>query len=262
MKLSLPRLVLLAICLSLLTACAGTYRAYIDTLSYAFSPPSDAELTLEQVRASASDLLYVRNGERPQAVMALAYIERGQQKWLSADKALLVLANGRIVRTSGFSHDLLYTSNLEADPLKLAVPELNRAQWRRLTDWQQGEYGYLIESDFIVGERELLTIEQQTVMTIKVTERARMETQSHFLRFDGEWQNEYWFAADSGLLLKTRQQVAPYAELMELLFISRFARSVAKQASAGVAAGPDKLTTHSKEFAMTERVITEREARL
>lgn len=227
MTLKLTFKIMLLTSVSLLTACAGTYRAYIDTLSYAFSPQVDAKLSLAQVHAATSDLLYIRNGERPQAVMALAYIENGQQKWVSADQALLVLAQGRIVKTAGLEHDLVYTSNLPSDPLNLTLAELNNARWHRLTDWQHGEYGYAIESDFRVGNSEQLTVEQQSLLTIKVVERARMVTEPNLLRFDREWQNEYWFAADSGVLVKSRQRVAPFAEKVELFFISRFAREVA-----------------------------------
>lgn len=225
------RSVLLLLSVSLLSGCAGTYRAYVDSLSYAFLTPNDTSLSLAQVQASTTDLLYVRNGKRPQAVMALAFIENDEQKWLSADEALIVLANGRIIRTAGLTHDLLFTSNTAADPLALPLTKLNHARWQRFTDWKHGEYGYVIESDFAVGVSEVLTIEQQSVATIKVTERARLVTAPHFLRFDREWQNEYWFAADSGLLLKSRQQVAPYTETVELIFISRFARAVSFETS-------------------------------
>lgn len=228
----LGRAVLLFLSCCIVAGCAGTYRAYIDTLSYAFSPPQDASLSLQSVAASASDLLYVRNGERPQAVMALAFIDNEQQKWLSADQALLVLDHGRIARTAGFSHDLLFTSNLAADPLKLTLAQLTAARWQRLTDWQHGEYGYEIDSDFMVAGNEVLTVEQYSVNTVKVIERARLATTPNFLRFDQQWQNEYWFAEDSGLLLKSRQQPAPYTDTMELFFISRFAREVAVNASA------------------------------
>lgn len=220
------RTVMLLLSLSLITGCAGTYRAYIDTLRYAFKTPADNSLLLADVQLSDSDLLYVRNGERPQVVMALAYIENGQQKWLSADQALLVLSNGRISRTDGFTYDLLFTSNLAADPLIRPLAKLNNARWQRMTDWQHGEYGYVIDSDFLIGATEQLTIENQSVTTVKVIERARLVTVPNFLRFDRNWQNEYWFAADSGILLKSRQQLAPYTDVIELLFISRFVRAL------------------------------------
>ena len=60
----------------------------------------------------------IKRGERAKAIMALAYIEAGQHKWISGDQAMLILEQGRIVRTLGFATNLIHLSDKSADPLK------------------------------------------------------------------------------------------------------------------------------------------------
>jgi hypothetical protein len=208
----------------LLTGCAGTYRAYIDTLSYAFSPPAGARLTLEQVNAASSDLMYLTHGERPQVVLALAFIEQGQQKWISADQVVVVIEQGRIVRTAGLKNDLLYLTNRGADPLKRLPAELFRADWLRLADWRQGEYGYQIRSEFKAAGQQDLQYFDKTIGTLVFEEYLDYPNQANFVGEATTWRNTYWFDRVSGLLLQSQQQLSPQAEPMRMTYISRINR--------------------------------------
>lgn len=214
----------------LLTGCAGTYRAYIDTLSYAFSPPSGAQLTFEQVNAASSDLLYLTHGERPQVVMALAFIEQGQQKWISADQVVVVIEQGRVVRTAGLKNDLLYLTNRGADPLKRLPTELFRADWLRLADWRQGEYGYQIRSEFKAAGQQDLAFFGKTITTLVFEEYLNYPNQPNFVGAKTSWRNTYWFDSASGVLLQSRQQLSPQAEPMLMTYISRINRSLKERA--------------------------------
>lgn len=62
------------------------------------------------MQQSDIDLISVKRGERPVAIMALAYLENDQHKWISRDKAMLTMEKGRIVRTLGLTENLLYLS--------------------------------------------------------------------------------------------------------------------------------------------------------
>lgn len=207
-----------------LSGCSGTYKAYRDTLSYAFTPPSDINFTLQQIETSAADLLYFRYGEQRQIALALAYIEHNQQKWVSADNAVVVLQHGRIVRTAGLPQNLLFVSASTEDPLTRGVTSLSGSSWQSLTDWQQDEYGYLVQSQFSQPQPETLVLLDHSFNVLKVTETLSYKNRPQFWRFDQQWQNEYWFEQSSGQLLKTRQQYAPFQPLTEMVFISRAAR--------------------------------------
>ncbi|MBV2127770.1 YjbF family lipoprotein [Arsukibacterium indicum] len=217
---------ILVLSVILLTGCAGTYRAYIDTLSYAFSPQVGAQLTLDQVNAASSDLLYLSHGERPQVVLALAFIEQGQQKWISADQVVMVIEQGRVVRTAGLQNDLLNLTNRGADPLKRLPAELFRADWLRLADWRQGEYGYQIRSEFkAVGQQDLQYF-GKTISTLVYEEYLDYPNQANFVGAETSWRNTYWFDSVSGMLLQSQQQLSPQAEPMLMTYISRINRAL------------------------------------
>lgn len=210
-------------------ACSGTYRAYLDTISYALSASPDTELSLDHIIASPSDLLYVRYGERAQVVMALAFIEQGQHKWVSADNVVLTMEQGRLVRTQGLANDMLYLSNRVADPLKRLPAELFRAEWVRLVDWHAGEYGYQVRSEFKrLGEQQLLFFETR-FNTVVFEEQVDYPNQSHFVVLNRQWRNIYWFDAVTGTLLQSQQQLMPESEPILMTYVSRISRLLEAQ---------------------------------
>ena len=207
-----------------LTACAGTYHSYIDNLQLAFAKADDVTLSLTEVINAPSDLLSVKHGDRAVAAMALHSIEAGQHKWISADNALLVMQQGRLVRTLGFSNDLLYLTNTIADPLRNHDKISADSNWLRLADWQAGEYGYALRSRFEVIPGQTLEFFQQPLQTTLVVEHVQYDNKSAYLRFDGQWQNRFWFDTASGTLIKSEQRLAPFWQPLSMTYISRIAR--------------------------------------
>ena len=225
----MPRLRLLisVFLLSLLSACSGTYRAYKTMYDVALAASEDVTLNYGAIIKAKHDYLYVRRGDRPQAAMALRYIEQQQLKWISADNSMLITSNGRIVRTIGLENDLLHLTNKAADPL-LQPFTINAASgWLRLADWQLGEYGYQIRSQFQIESGHSLAFFGHELPVIKVTETLRYENDANFVRFDATWQNIFWLEAKSGEVLKTQQQLQPGAEVFELTFITEASRQLA-----------------------------------
>ncbi|MBU1309315.1 MAG: YjbF family lipoprotein [Gammaproteobacteria bacterium] len=220
-----------------LSACSGTYNSYLDTLQLAFTTPDDVELSLQQVREARSDLMYVRHGERSQAAMALLRLEAGQHKWVSADNALLIMQQGRIVRTVGFSNDLLYLTNTQADQLRQPEAINPAIEWLRLADWQNGEYGYALSSRFSVQPNQPLRYFGHSFNTTQITEQVSYVSPANYLRLDKQWQNTFWFDSQTGTLLKSVQQLAPFAERFEMTYISRIARLIPADAVTADAGG-------------------------
>lgn len=216
-----------------LTGCAGTYSSYLDTLKLAFASSEDVSLTLQQVRSAPSDLLYVRHGERSQAAMALLRLEAGQHKWVSADNALLIMEQGRIVRTVGFSNDLLHLSNTQADQIRQPDAINADSRWLRLADWQNGEYGYVLESRFNVQPNQNVAFFGHEINTTLIIEQVSYNSKANYLRFDQQWQNYFWFDTASGTLIKSEQQLAPFTERLEMTYISRIARLLPQTVAQG-----------------------------
>ncbi|HEY0924892.1 YjbF family lipoprotein [Rheinheimera pacifica] len=221
---ALVKTVFSGIMLLTLTACAGTYNSYIDTLKLAFAKAENVELSLAEVLKAPSDLLYVQHGDRATAAMALYKVENGQHKWISADKAMLVMEQGRIVRTLGFSNDLLHLTNTAGDPIRNLKSIRPDTSWLRLADWHGGEYGYSLRSHFEVRPAQELEFFQQTLTTTLVIEHIKYEDKANYLRFDGRWQNHFWYDSKTGTLIKSEQVLAPFWQPITMTYISRIAR--------------------------------------
>ncbi|MCB5226049.1 YjbF family lipoprotein [Alishewanella sp. 16-MA] len=209
-----------------LTACSGTYRTYVEMFELALKPKPDAVLSFSELTSDNPDYLYAKLGDQPRSVMGLLFIEQDQFKWTSANQVILVTEQGRVVRTAGLENDLVYTSNTIADPVKTGA--FANTSWGRMLDWEAGEYGYVVKSNFTVTENQFLTFFGQKVKVRKVVETLNYDNPSVYWRFDGVWQNVFWFDQASGKLLQSHQQLAPGMQPLELVFISEVARQLRK----------------------------------
>lgn len=204
---------------SLLSACAGpagTYKVYWDSITTAFSTPADAEISRAQVQASRYGLLMVKPGDAPRAVMALAYLEHGQYKWISADDAMLITEHGRVVKSLNLTDDLLFTAASEVDPLSLDINTLIKgASWQRQLDFAKDrQHDIIARSDFRFQGEESISVLQQNYTTYVVAEHVTFGTDEHSLT------NMYWFNKANGKLLRSIQQPSPSWPVFELTFLS------------------------------------------
>lgn len=203
-----------------LAACSGTPGILYSDIKTAFNVPKDVELSFEQVKDSPYDILYLRINDQARISMVLAFLEHGQHKWVSADSALLIVEQGRVVRTQDFPAELLYTTNTAQDPLRLGPDQLvSAAPWLRLTDWRSGS-GYAVQSYFTEQEPELLEVLQRQRQVRVFTEHVAFDKQNT------SFTNTFWFDAASGLLLKSRQQLFPGGTILELTHLSPLVRYI------------------------------------
>jgi hypothetical protein len=207
--------------------CSGTYHAYYQTLKIAFAKQDNAKITTLQVQQSEIDVISVKRGERPTAIMALAYLENDQHKWVSSDNVMLVMEKGRIIRTLGLEENLLYSSSSDLDPLKsLPHPPKHQPEpltWSRIIDRTGDEYGYPIESIFSQASPDTVQALNLKIEAILYLETLNYEAPANYLRFNNSWQNHFWFAK-SGELIKSIQKVSPLSESLEITYLSRIAR--------------------------------------
>jgi hypothetical protein len=209
------------------SACSGTYHAYYQTLKIAFSDKSDAKMTLVEVQQSSVDVISVRRGERPSVIMALAYIENGQHKWVSSDKAMFVIDKGRLIRTIGLNKNLLYSSSTDIDPLK-SLPHKTmyvsqKQKWIRTVDQTDDEYGYSIESTFNDAIQDSVQALNLDIETILYVENIIYKVPTDYIRISKNWKNYYWYAK-SGEMIKSIQMTSPLSEALEITYLSRIAR--------------------------------------
>ncbi|MFT4790293.1 MAG: hypothetical protein ACI95X_003140 [Paraglaciecola sp.] len=216
-----------ALILIFTSACSGTYHAYYQTLKIAFSDKSDAKITLVEVQQSSVDVISVRRGERPSVIMALAYIENGQHKWVSSDKAMFVIDKGRLIRTIGLNKNLLYSSSTDIDPLKslphktMYVPQ--KQKWIRTVDQTDDEYGYSIESSFNDAIQDSVQVLNLDIDAILYVENLIYKVPTDYIRINKNWKNYYWYTK-SGEMIKSIQMTSPLSEALEITYLSRIAR--------------------------------------
>jgi hypothetical protein len=216
-----------ALILTLTSACSGTYRAYYQTFKIALAAQKGAEKTFTEVQQSTVDLISVKRGAQPDAILALAYIESGQHKWVSADHSMLVIENGRIIRSLGLTDNLLYLSNTKNDPLR-HLPNIlkdppQKQIWSRIADRTGDEYGYPIESSFSRAQKKTIEALGLNIETVSFSETVNYKAPSNYLRPQNNWKNQYWFAKN-GELIKSIQKFSPLSEPLEITYLSRIAR--------------------------------------
>lgn len=216
-------LFVISVILLLASSCSGTHNTYYRTIKLAITRPADANVTLEETESSPSDLLLLKRGDRPSALLALAFIENNRHKWISADKAILVMEKGRIIKTLGFQKDLLYVTNLDLDPLKTPTSSSGRT-WSRLSDWGGDEYGHPIESQLSYSHLDTLNHFDKQIEVQVYKEQVRYLADSEFIRPNRTWENIYWYSKANGTLLKSYQKLSPITEPFEMTFLSRIAR--------------------------------------
>ncbi len=209
-----------------LSSCSGTYTTYIDDLSLAMKSQADVNLTFDEVRQYKQDLLYVRYGEQAVIAMVLGFLEAGQHKWLSANNAMLVIEQGRIIRTLGMADNLLALTNLQNDPLKQSFKIQEPQSWTRVADWEHGGYSYEISSTFEVIGTETLNYFGHQLITYHVREHVNYNSRSNSILDDTHFINDYWFDEKTNQMIKSNQQLIPSSDVLSMVYISRIARLV------------------------------------
>jgi hypothetical protein len=151
-----------------------------------------------------------RIGRGQRAMLVLGRYDGADRHWISADRAVLVTRNGRLVRTFGVGVDLRETLGLEGDPVAAATLAFDGTHRRAVDAGLPLQYGIIVESTFEVMGRRTIEILDTSFDTLWV--RERNEAQAVRWRFD----NEFWFDFQSGYVWKSRQHFAPDVPPVEI----------------------------------------------
>ena len=201
--------VLLAFLLVLsLSACTQKFKDLGATVDNAVFGEKDIQLSQQELRDSPYASLYARVDDGRQIHMVLAFAEKdpltGKQllKWMSADRAMIVTMDGRIVKTLALPDTNLAGLTLDSDKAKY--------------DWQPGyRYGYTAEISKKRITSELIETPLQKYNTEHYTETINFE------QLDESIENHYWINKQ-GQVIKTIQYLGPDMHKIELLLIKDF----------------------------------------
>lgn len=191
--------------ISLLAGCAQHVTSLGETARLALLGQPDVQLPTQKIEQLPYASAYLKVGKAPQAFVVLAASEQGQQKWVTADKNMIVTDHGRIVKTIGFGEDIVSVDNLKSDPLALGL--LNSAaseQWHTKVVWAQVfRAGYALVSHF-----EYKGIEQVTILETSRS-LARFDEKVSVSALNQSYTNSYWVDPKSKMVIKSQQYMGP-----------------------------------------------------
>lgn len=163
----------------------------------------------------ASMALTVADG--PQAFIVLAWNEDNTQKWLTADTKMIATSNGRLIKTLGFSNNLLSMESESPDPLTYPLFIQEGQQWHAQARWQEnGFHAANITSHFHWAGSEDFTV-------LSVTRNYRVLEETVTAETDGAtWQQRYWVDPQSGRIVHSKQVLYPHGQTWSLTLLKPY----------------------------------------
>lgn len=210
--------------LSVLSSCSSTHEAYIRSMRIALAEPQSLVLTTEHVKASPVDLIYVKKDDTATVVLALAFIEDGQYKWISVDNVAVIEKHGRIIKTLSLDSNLNFISSSSPDPLSTPNNINGSTHWQRKIDINSVQFGVSVNSTFRVLGKTPLTIQDKVIDTILIEEQVDViENELHQFA-ETQWLNQFWLHKESGQLLRSKQKSIPDGHYFYITYVSRATR--------------------------------------
>jgi hypothetical protein len=202
----------------LLSGCQSLGGDYVTVVKKAYHSQSDIVLTKEEIKQRNRPSAYLKmGGANAQVVVTLAVVENNQAKWVTADRNVVVLQNGRLVRIVGLDQSPSFVSNLEFDPLRLGVDHFTpKTRWQRFVDFKADEKvltNYRINATYQIENIEYQFLDKK-LAAIRLLEN-NVSTELGF-----DYQNEFVFDRETKKMLYTRQFIAPKIGWLEMTFIN------------------------------------------
>lgn len=194
----------LLLCL-LLAACSQTQHSIQDTLALATVGMPDVEMDDQAINNLPYSSLYATINDGPQIFVVAAFAEEDQVKWLTSDRVLLITQNGRLVKTVGYTDNLLETTDLRHDPLLHPLRLKEGDSWTRTLSWTEGKAfrSATVTSVFHLDGAEPLTLAGTTLNTLRVEENVSVPALGQHYR------NRFWIDPATGIVRKAEQSVGP-----------------------------------------------------
>lgn len=214
------KLIILLASLSLFTGCTQKFNDVSATAAEAYSNYIDIDLSAEEIRSVPYASAYLKLGKQKQVFVVLAFAEKDpvsgqtQLKWVSADKAMVVTENGRIVKTLGLQNDNLA---LRSGPLPLFSPAEENISYPLTYDWMP-DYRYSFPAQSELEAKETT----QLVTPLYTADVTLYEETILFPTLDTSINNQYW-VDKAGVVLKTRQYLGPKMIPVEMTFLKTYA---------------------------------------
>ena len=202
------------------SGCTQKFNDVSATVKEAYSNYVDVELTAQEIEEIPYASAYLRIGSQKQVFVVLAFAEENpksnqkQLKWVSADKAMVVTENGRIVKTIG-----LQAGNLAGIYNLPKQNSWNEMDFNLSYDWENNyRYGFPADISRSFIKNETITTPLAKIPTSVYEEKITFPTLSQGIT------NTYW-VNDKGNVVKTIQYLGPKMVPIEITILKEYSKS-------------------------------------
>ena len=207
-----------------LMGCSQKMNDVNETVKTAFFA-QDVILSSSQLSQIPYSTMYARIGDDNRALMVLGFAEpsfadrqyqkSNELKWMSADKAMLVTQNGRLIKTRHLRDGNLLDTRFESpDPVSLGLHSTTHLTWKRSIDWQPGYHiQYRMESTFVRQGLQSISVNDVELSLLYVTEHVSVPELAL------NYNNQFWVDPSTGVVIKTLQRIAPLQPEIEMTFL-------------------------------------------
>lgn len=213
-------LLILPVLSLMLTGCSQNMDAFQKTAKLAIWGMDDVQVSAERVAKTPYASAYLKVGNAPQAFVVLAFAENEQLKWIGADRNIVVMQHGRLVKTQGFGEDIARVTNITPDPLAAGLLKSSTPlRWQGKMSWSEVLRGdYAVESVFQAQGKETVTILDKPHQLLKFTEQVSVPA------LNAEYTNTYWLDPTTGQVVQTWQHMGPDMALVKFTVLKPFAQ--------------------------------------
>ena len=193
------------------SGCAQHLSMVSDTAKLAIIGQPDAEVSPQKVAEIPYSSAYLKIGKAPRAFVILGLVEHGNLKWISADKSMVVMRAGRLIKTVGLGEDICYSDNHTHDPLALGLLKTaTPMKWQHRTEWSQVyRGGYDLQSEFQYKGIEPIPILGKTHMLKRFDEQVTVPA------LNTSYTNQFWLDPVSGQVMQSYQYMGPNLALVQ-----------------------------------------------
>lgn len=205
-----------------LSGCSQKIQNIGNTLHVATMGYKDVALSQEQIKALPYAAIQLKWGPGPRVLSVLAFAEGEDLKWVTHDKAMVVTRHGRLIKTLGFEHNVIYTANLAADPLprllQLWQQQNQQAlRWGTERDYQPGYFsGYKALSRFVYRGQEQVNILGKPQTLVRFSELVS------YPKLSVTQENTFWLSPNTGEVIKSLQFIGPGLPAVEITLLKPY----------------------------------------
>lgn len=213
-------LVMLPVLALMLAGCSQKMDSFTKTAKLAIWGMDDVQVSAERVANTPYASAYLKVGNAPQAFVVLAFIENEQLKWIGADRNIVVMRQGRVVKTQGFGEDIAHVTDITPDPLAAGLLKPSTSlRWQGTMAWSDVMRGdYTVESVFQAQGKETVTILDKPRQLLKFVEHVSVPA------LNADYTNTYWLDPASGNVVQTWQHMGPGMALVKFTVLKPFAQ--------------------------------------